>query len=55
MQFMRQKKDLSAYHLAAKMGIASALVTSWEDGKSDPHALERRKLSDLLSFDAQAL
>src|ERR1039458_10121304 len=32
----RIEKNLSTFHLALKMGIATALVRSWEDGTSQP-------------------
>jgi DNA-binding transcriptional regulator YiaG len=35
-QVKRQEKNLSPYHLATKMGIATALVRSWENGTSRP-------------------
>ena len=40
----RQEKKLSPYHLAAKMGIATALVQSWETGASEPNDGQRQML-----------
>jgi hypothetical protein len=40
----RQEKSLSLYHLAEKMGIASALVKSWESGECEPDQRQRQML-----------
>jgi DNA-binding transcriptional regulator YiaG len=37
-------------HLAAKMGIATALVQSWEDGTSQPNERQLNVLTDILEF-----
>jgi DNA-binding transcriptional regulator YiaG len=36
-QVKRHEKNLTAGHLAAKMGIATALVQAWESGTSQPN------------------
>jgi ribosome-binding protein aMBF1 (putative translation factor) len=36
-QFERTGKNLTAGHLAGKMGIAAAVVRSWEDGSGQPN------------------
>lgn len=40
----RREHNLRPCDLAAKMGIASALILSWESGKSQP---DRKQLQDL--------
>jgi DNA-binding transcriptional regulator YiaG len=35
-QVKRQEKNLSPCHLAAKMGVATALICSWENGTAQP-------------------
>jgi ribosome-binding protein aMBF1 (putative translation factor) len=35
------------------MGIATALVNSWESGEIEPDEFQRRILSDLLGFHMQ--
>jgi DNA-binding transcriptional regulator YiaG len=52
-QIKRQKKKLSQYHLAAKMGIATALVHSWENGTCEPNERQRQILGDHLAFDRE--
>ena len=49
-QVQRLQKKLSPFHLAAKMGIATALVHSWENGIGEPDGRQREILSDLLGF-----
>jgi len=51
-QIKRQQKKLSPHHLAAKMGIATTLVHSWELGTSEPDERQRQILSNLLAFEA---
>ena len=46
------KKNLTPGHLAAKMGIATALVHSWEDGTTQPDNRQMEVLVNLLGFDA---
>jgi DNA-binding transcriptional regulator YiaG len=49
-QVKRQQKKISPYHLAAKMGIATALVHSWENGTCEPDERQRTILGNLLEF-----
>ncbi|MGH7992426.1 MAG: helix-turn-helix domain-containing protein [Limisphaerales bacterium] len=51
-QVKRIEKNLARGHLAAKMGIASALVRSWEDGVIQPEHRQLKALADLLGLDA---
>jgi transcriptional regulator with XRE-family HTH domain len=43
----RKEKNLTPGHLAEKMGIATSLVRSWEDGSSQP---DSKQLQDLASY-----
>ncbi len=43
----RIEKNLTPHHLAATMGIATALVRSWEDGSSQP---DSKQLQDLAKY-----
>jgi ribosome-binding protein aMBF1 (putative translation factor) len=43
-QVERLEKGLAPYHLAEKMGIASALVKSWESGECEPDQRQRQML-----------
>jgi ribosome-binding protein aMBF1 (putative translation factor) len=52
-QVKRMEKNLSPGHLAAKMGIATALICSWEDGTSQPDNQQLAVLAKLLEFDAR--
>jgi ribosome-binding protein aMBF1 (putative translation factor) len=51
-QVKRHEKNLTSGHLAAKMGIATALVRSWEDGTSQPDNRQLKVLASLLGYDA---
>jgi ribosome-binding protein aMBF1 (putative translation factor) len=51
-QVKRMKKNLTPGHLAAKMGIATALVRSWEDGTTQPNNQQLAVLYKLLEFNA---
>jgi ribosome-binding protein aMBF1 (putative translation factor) len=51
-QVKRMEKNLSPCHLAAKMGIATALVRSWEDGTAQADSQQLKVLADILGFDA---
>jgi transcriptional regulator with XRE-family HTH domain len=51
-QVKRQEKNFTPGHLAAKMGIASALVSSWEDGTAQPDKRQLEILANVLGFDA---
>jgi DNA-binding transcriptional regulator YiaG len=47
----RIEKNLTPSHLALKMGIASALVCSWEDDSSQPDTRQLEILANLLGYD----
>jgi ribosome-binding protein aMBF1 (putative translation factor) len=51
-QVKRMQKNLTPGHVAAKMGIATALIRSWEDGTSQPDSQQLKVLARLLGFDA---
>jgi ribosome-binding protein aMBF1 (putative translation factor) len=51
-QVKRHEKNLTPCHLAAKMGIATALVRSWEDGTSQPNERQLDVLENLFGCDA---
>jgi ribosome-binding protein aMBF1 (putative translation factor) len=51
-QVKRMEKNLTPGHLAAKMGIATALVRSWEDGTGQPDNRQLKVLAGLLGVDA---
>lgn len=44
------EKNLTPSHLAAKMGIATTLVRSWEDGSSQPESKQLQDLANYLGF-----
>jgi ribosome-binding protein aMBF1 (putative translation factor) len=48
----RQEKNLTSSHLAAKMGIASALVRSWELDRVLPTEVQLQVLADFLRLDS---
>lgn len=48
----REQKGIAPYQLAAKMGIASARVNSWESGESEPDEFQKQILGSLLGLDA---
>jgi len=50
-QAKRQEKNLLPCHLAAKMGIASALIQSWEAGTCEPDDPQRHALCKVLGSD----
>jgi len=50
-QVKRHEKNLTPGHLALKMGIATALVRSWEDGTSQPDNQQLKILAEKLGFD----
>jgi transcriptional regulator with XRE-family HTH domain len=50
-QVKRIEKNLTPCHLALKMGIATALVRSWEDGSSQPDTRQSEILANLLGYD----
>jgi transcriptional regulator with XRE-family HTH domain len=47
----RRERNLTRYHLAIKMGIATALVRSWENGTSQPDNRQLEFLAKFLRFD----
>jgi ribosome-binding protein aMBF1 (putative translation factor) len=51
-QVKRMEKNLTPGHLAAKMGIATTLVRSWEDGTIKPENRQLEILVRLLGLDA---
>ena len=44
------EKNLTSGHLGAKMGIATALFRSWEDGSIQPNRQQFETLAALLGF-----
>jgi ribosome-binding protein aMBF1 (putative translation factor) len=48
----RRAKNLSPCHLAAKLGVATVLVRSWEDGTIQPDNRQLEALAALLGLDA---
>ena len=48
----RHEKNLTPGHLAAKMGIATSLVLSWEDGNNQPDGQQMDVLASLFGYDA---
>jgi len=51
-QVKRHEKNLTPGHLAAKMGIATSLLLSWEDGDSQPDGQQMKGLVSLFRYDA---
>ena len=51
----REAKNLTPSHLAAKMGIAAALVNSWEDNTRQPSSQQLADLSSLLEFKTEEI
>jgi DNA-binding transcriptional regulator YiaG len=51
-QVKRHEKNLTPGHLAAKMGIATSLVLSWEDGGSQPDGQQMKVLVSLFGYEA---
>ena len=51
-QVKRHEKNQTPAHLAAKMGIATALVRSWETGNGQPDNRQLKVLASLLGCDA---
>lgn len=51
-QVKRQEKNLSPCHLAAKMGVVTALIRSWENGTAQADGQQLKVLADILGFDA---
>ena len=44
----RQAKNLTPGHVVAKMGIAAALISAWEDGSTMPNAWQLKRLDEIL-------
>jgi DNA-binding transcriptional regulator YiaG len=51
-QVKRREKNLSPYHLATKMGIATTLVQSWETGICQPDGHQRQVLCGIFGCDS---
>jgi len=51
-QTKRREKNLTPGHLATKMGIAAALIRSWEDGTGQPDSVQMKVLASLFGYDA---
>jgi ribosome-binding protein aMBF1 (putative translation factor) len=49
----RIERNLSAYHLAGKMGIATVLVYSWEGNIQQPDCQQLKVLASVLGFEAE--
>jgi DNA-binding transcriptional regulator YiaG len=49
----RMEKNLTPGHVAAKMGIATSLVCSWESSSRRPDSQQLKVLSSVLGFDAK--
>ena len=54
LRFKRMEKNLTQGHVAAKMGIASAIVCSWESGAKMPDSQQMAFLATVLGFDPAA-
>jgi DNA-binding transcriptional regulator YiaG len=54
-QAKRQEKNLTRRHQSAKMGIATALIQSWESGADGPDDMQRQMLFRVLGSDGQML
>ena len=51
-QVKRHEKKLLPYHLAVKMGVATGLINSWENGTIQPDIRQLKALANILEFDA---
>ena len=47
----RLEKNITSGHVALKMGIATSVVLSWEDGSAQPNDWQLKFLRDFLGFD----
>jgi ribosome-binding protein aMBF1 (putative translation factor) len=54
-QVKRHEKNLTPGHLALKMGIATSLVHSWEDGTAQPDNRQLKTLAGILGVDATTI
>ena len=52
-KFKRMERNLTLGHVAAKMGIATSLVCSWESSTRQPDSQQLVVLSSVLGFDAK--
>jgi transcriptional regulator with XRE-family HTH domain len=50
-QVKRTEKNLTPGHVAGKMGIATALVLTWEAGSIQPNERQLKVLADLFEVD----
>jgi len=53
LKIKRLEKNLTRSHVAAKMGIATSLVSSWESSNCQPNNLQLEILAAVLDFDAK--
>jgi DNA-binding transcriptional regulator YiaG len=51
----RMEKNLTPGHLAAKMGIATVLVRSWESGASQPDSKQLQDLAKTFGVDEASI
>ena len=49
----RLEKNLTPGQVAAKMGIATSLVCSWESSSWQPDSQQLKSLAQILGFDAE--
>ena len=52
-KFKRIEKNLTPGRVAAKMGIATSLICSWENCTQQPDNQQLEALSSVLGFDAK--
>ena len=48
----RMEKNLTPGHVAAKMGIATTMICSWESDSRRPDGQQWNRLAQILGFDA---
>lgn len=53
-KFHRERKNLTHWHLGAKMGIASALIQAWETGDIVPEKVHLDVLETIFSFTSKS-
>jgi transcriptional regulator with XRE-family HTH domain len=49
----RLEKNLTRSYVAAKMGVATSLVSSWENNNCQPDCLQLKFLASVLDFDTK--
>ena len=49
----RMERNLTPGHVAAKMGIATSLICSWESGTRQPDSQQLKILASVLKFEAK--